>query len=284
MCTKLDKIQQRLDPAYHGLVHLRKNIIWACRGHPALANGLTNSLPDASSLVNMLYTSIVNYKTIDSFFSASVQQSYIQLHRENQADAYFTDHQYQKSRFNSQPSWLYNTQRLPKQCQKKCFVCSKKGCWSTNHLQQERNNFKKQFTDQHSDYKSHKRYDCRLQQYISEYKGVDSNKDNTAQFFKKLSIDAAPTLASASNTQPAESFFTVFGEIHSAESMATIGLLANKVFKHQITSENKTIALASAKPEPYSFNTSSNTQYNDLEFKSLLIDSGAAICSTGGIG
>lgn len=34
------------------------------------------SIPDASGLVNMLYTSIVNYETIHGFFSAGAQQSY----------------------------------------------------------------------------------------------------------------------------------------------------------------------------------------------------------------
>ena len=62
--TKLDTIQKGVDPAYHGTVHLQKNIFLACRGHPALAAGLTNPPRDTSGLVNNLYTSIVNYEAI----------------------------------------------------------------------------------------------------------------------------------------------------------------------------------------------------------------------------
>ena len=56
LCTNLETIQRGLDPAYYGPVHLRENIIRACRGHPALADGLTNPPPDTSGLVNNLYT------------------------------------------------------------------------------------------------------------------------------------------------------------------------------------------------------------------------------------
>lgn len=76
MCTELDTIQQGLDPAYYGPVHLRENIIQACRGHPALTNGLTNPPMDASDLVNNLYTFIVNYEAIHN--PSSTQKSYMQ--------------------------------------------------------------------------------------------------------------------------------------------------------------------------------------------------------------
>ncbi len=60
----LETIQRGVDPAYHGIIHLREIIIQACRGHPALAAGLTNPLVDTSGLVNNLHTSIVNYEAV----------------------------------------------------------------------------------------------------------------------------------------------------------------------------------------------------------------------------
>ena len=71
LCTELDTIQRAVDPAYHGTVHLRENIIRACRGHPALAAGVTNPPGDTSGLVNNLYTSIINYEAVHK----PVQQS-----------------------------------------------------------------------------------------------------------------------------------------------------------------------------------------------------------------
>ena len=94
LCTELDIIQRGVDPAYHGPVHLRENIIRACRGHPALASGLVNPLMDASGLVNNLYTSIVNYEAV--YKPPSTQQNYTQLYNED-VEYYFTDRQYRKS-------------------------------------------------------------------------------------------------------------------------------------------------------------------------------------------
>lgn len=99
MCTEFDTIRRGLDPAYYGPVHLRENNIRACRGHPALTNSLTNPPIDASGLINNLYTSIVNYEAIHN--PPSTQQSYMQSYEEDQDnDAYPTDRQYRKGRFN----------------------------------------------------------------------------------------------------------------------------------------------------------------------------------------
>lgn len=84
----LDITQRGLDPAYYGPVHLRENIIRACRGHPALASGLVNPPSDVSGLVNNLYTSIVNYEAVHK--SSSVQQSYAQSYDKG-IEFYFTD-------------------------------------------------------------------------------------------------------------------------------------------------------------------------------------------------
>lgn len=284
LCTELDKIKQGLDPAYYGPVHLRENIIWACRGHPALVNGLTSLSADASGLVNRLYTSIVNYEAIHN---PSGQQSYTQSHEEDH-DTYFTDRQYRRGRPSSRPNQPYNTRQGSYQRRKRCFLCGKEGCWSTSHSQQERDESKKQFTNKHSKYKSCKRYDRHLQQYIThqEVKDIDADcTDDVAQFFEELSVDVGTAdkdsdfnLTSESSTEP---FFTYFGTFQNTESMAIVSLLANTAFKHQITFEDD--ISAHAKLEPYSFNISTSSQYNNSEFKELLIDSGAATRCTGGI-
>ena len=64
MCIKIDKIQHSINSAYHGLIYLRENIIWAYQEYPALAAGLTKPLPTTSDMVNSLWSSIINYKTV----------------------------------------------------------------------------------------------------------------------------------------------------------------------------------------------------------------------------
>lgn len=49
---------------YHEITYLRKNIIQICREHSTLTNKLISSLMNISRLMNNLYTSIVNYETI----------------------------------------------------------------------------------------------------------------------------------------------------------------------------------------------------------------------------
>ena len=85
---------------------------------------------------------------------------------------------------SSRPSyWPKTFQRT-----KKCFVCRKFGCWSSNHTQQECDNLKKKFADRYSKYKARSSYKQNLQRWITEYKGVDDDED-VAHYFGDLSID-----------------------------------------------------------------------------------------------
>lgn len=92
LVTELNTIQWGIDPAYHSTVHLRENIICACRDYPALTIGLTNPPPDTSGLVNNLYTSIVNYEAVHK--PVNMQQNYMQSDDNDKDEYYFTDCQY----------------------------------------------------------------------------------------------------------------------------------------------------------------------------------------------
>ena len=81
---------------------------------------------------------------------------------------------------------------------------------------------------------------------------------------------------------PSESFFTSFGELQNAEPTTTVQLLADKALEHRITFKDNTVA--PVPPKPYCYNMFTESRYDESEFKGLLIDSGAAIRSTGGIG
>ena len=94
MCTEIDKIQRSVNPAYHGPLHLRENIIRACRGHPALAAGLTNPPLKTSDMVNSLCSSIINYEAVHKPTST---ENYLQSENDWEEDEiFFTDRQYRR--------------------------------------------------------------------------------------------------------------------------------------------------------------------------------------------
>lgn len=146
---------------------------------------------------------------------------------------------------------------------------------------------KKHFTNQHPEFKNRKDYNRRLQQYIIHYEGEDINSmDDVSQFFKELLIDIDTTTTDLDSTPIPElttDLFSIYFEtFHDVDSMSTVNLLADKVFEHRMTSKDNIVKLVES--EPYSFNTFTSSQYDNTEFKKLLIDSGAATCSTEGIG
>ena len=80
-----------------------------------------------------------------------------------------------------------------------------------------------------------------------------------------------------------EQFQTSFGQLKGSESITVVNTLADNAFKHRITLSDETVSPITV-PAPYVFNSSTDSRYNDSEFKGLLIDSGASTRSTGGIG
>ena len=204
MCTEIDKIQRSVNPAYHGPIHLRENIIRACRGHPALAAGLTNPPHETSDMVNLLCSSIINYEAVHK---PTLTGNYMQSDNNGEDDeTFFTDRQYRRDgpmrgRYRGAPYTLQGASYTPRtpssrpssqpgtfQRTKKCFVCGKVGCWSTNHTQRERDNSKKKIGDRYPEYKNRPGYERNLQHWITEYEGVD-NDEGIAHYFGDLSIN-----------------------------------------------------------------------------------------------
>lgn len=80
-----------------------------------------------------------------------------------------------------------------------------------------------------------------------------------------------------------EQFYISFCELKSLKSITIVNTLANNAFKSQITLNNETIS-PSIVSAPYVFNLSTDLQYNNIEFKKLLINLKALTKSTRGIG
>ena len=95
LCTEIEMIQRSVNSAYHRPIHLRENIIRACQRHQALAAGLTNAPPETSTMVNYLYSSIVNYEDVHKPTSKG---SYVQSENDWDDEMFFTDRQYRRDR------------------------------------------------------------------------------------------------------------------------------------------------------------------------------------------
>jgi hypothetical protein len=104
------------------------------------------------------------------------------------------------------------------------------------------------------------------------------------QYFEEMSI-SAPTPLNTELTNSflaeseSESFLTSLDESNDTKSV--INLLADKAFKHQFTSEDSIIVPTI---ESFIYTSSTESRYDDREFKGILIDSNAATRSTGGVG
>lgn len=159
MCTKIDKIQRNINTAFNDSIHLWGNIIRAYRRHPALAAIQTNPTNDTSDMVNSLCSSIINYEVVNKpIATGNLVQS---DNNEEDDEMFFTDHQYRRdgpmrSRYRDANTLSSRLSYRPKtfKCIKKCFVCRKISCWSTNHIQQNRDDSKKKFGDCHPKYKA----------------------------------------------------------------------------------------------------------------------------------
>lgn len=118
-----------------------------------------------------------------------------------------------------------------------------------------------------------------------EYQGVDDD-EGIAHYFGDLSInthdDYTPEPTTESLYTESEQFHTSFGQLEDSESITIVNTLADNAFKHRITLSDETVSPIT--PTSYVFNSSTDSRYNDTEFKELLINSGASTQSTGGIG
>ena len=79
-----------------------------------------------------------------------------------------------------------------------------------------------------------------------------------------------------------EQFHTTFGRQERFKSKTVVHTLADNAFKHQITLRNKTVPPINVS-DPYVFNSSIDSKYNDTEFQGLLIDLDALTELTSGL-
>lgn len=148
----------------------------------------------------------------------------------------------------------------------------------------------KKFGDRRLHLRNRQGYDQALRQYIIEYKGieVDRAKEEINQYFIDRSTKSNDSQFDQKhktyNVRPienSEAFFISFGTLKNSEPINTTFMLIDRAFVHSIAPADSIIFDVFVL---YNFNATTESRYNSSCFRNFLIDSGAAIRSTKGIG
>ena len=199
LITEIDMLQRKIGLEFTEPFYFRENIIRAVRGHFALFIDLINPSKNVLGLVNSLHSFIVNYEAVHK---TPQLKNYVQFYNdeekknEEKNETYFVDRHYRGDRsgfrdrgrfYDKQRHASSREIRRPFSSQKRCFVCDKIGCWSTNHNQQKRNDSRKKFETDRSHVRNRPNYEKTMQRYIYEY---ESNSPNEIiQYFDQLLFD-----------------------------------------------------------------------------------------------
>ncbi|CAE7020765.1 hypothetical protein PTTW11_03135 [Pyrenophora teres f. teres] len=151
MLDKLQLCQRALGQQYMGEYALRTTVITACRGVREFAMALYRPSLECEVLFGDLRSSIENS------LAMSTSVNFIEGDQDNQ---YYPDRRYNSNRrgrgrsqgrggtrgtFPEGEQRFDSSRGAKPNWKKKCFVCQKEGCWSTNHTDEERKAARTQF-------------------------------------------------------------------------------------------------------------------------------------------
>jgi hypothetical protein len=175
MIDKLTLAQRALGPQFKGDVPLHTTIVRACRGHPELEPAMFNTKPTCEALFGDLRSALQVYQ--DRQGHQYIQDDYM--------DSYYTDRRYTNNRpqrgtghrgrtrtpmgFSRFPR--SHDKRIQDNRRKKCFVCHKEGCWSSNHPLSERTRAQRQYISAYESHYEHAPSDSTVTSYITDFEG-----------------------------------------------------------------------------------------------------------------
>jgi hypothetical protein len=191
LLDRLQLVQRALGKEYQGEIQLRTTVTRACRGVPELETALFQQKPTCEALFSDLRASIqvaldreparqfhlhddhadINFvdRRYVSNFKNRQKQSYERRGVDNkkrstkQVIPYHTNH----STDRAPPRQPFRFDRTNRQ-DKKCFICKREGCWSTNHPESERKRARDQYLQACEVFEqevSHEDFDAYLQEY-----------------------------------------------------------------------------------------------------------------------
>ncbi|KAI1004028.1 hypothetical protein K3495_g4185 [Podosphaera aphanis] len=84
------------------------------------------------------------------------------------------------------------------------------------------------------------------------------------------------------NSQQASTHFISFSEINLNSATSTVMELSNRASHHTLTAYDDTKAAIGAETDPFSYHTNTISRYTSEKFTGVMINTGAAKCSTAG--
>ena len=174
LLSKLRTLRYGLSQELQSDAFMLNKLVLACRSLPDCQIACSAPADTLNSMINALKSSIKAYE-----FSHS---------QTNTSHTYMTDRRFRSNsdnnrypRQNYRPPDRGNRSRFNHNRKKRCFVCDKEDCWSTNHTESERQEAKDRFKEK---YKSRfnnnfgRHFQKSFRQYVMEYKGEDDNTDD----------------------------------------------------------------------------------------------------------
>lgn len=278
----LRHIQHGLDPDFRKDSVFRNKLITACRGVEACRYACYMPSESIPGLINNLKSSIATWDE----------------NQPKETSQFFTDRRYH-SRTNAQrPQYLPRTSqprpRFSTQDKKKCFICKKEGCWSSNHTKEEQESEKRRFKAQFN-----QRFDKYARQYIAEFEGArETEEDDSDGINEAIEAMIAGDIVDQDNQDQdqdqdqdqSEHFITAFGTLQSQEAMDITTQLANQSFQHGITAKDtprSDLIGAENTPatdplDPFAYTLTATSRYTADVFYGVMIDTGASKKSTAG--
>lgn len=268
LIKEMTSIRRQLPAAYHTDQILCDQLINACRANYACRFACYKAGDTLTSIISDLQASIATYeqtkRTPDTFTTDP------ELYESDVDDTYYVDRRYRgPSRAPPKPKPYPTQQRRRYQSRdqaKKCLVCQRYGCWSTNHTPAER---------QEAAAKMKQRFDRGYRQYISELEG-DSGLDELDDSEVFQAWVKEPPQKSDDTDKPTDSttFFTTCGSVNSNQGYEMIQTLNNQTIQHALTQSTDNITDV--------VTTYTLTRYSNDCFAGVLIDTGSAKVSTAG--
>ena len=275
LINTLRQLQYGLTQGLRSIEFLHNKLVTACQGSPACRYAVADPPSDLGSLIHKLQSSITSYEK----------------EQETQNETFYTDRRYY-TKGNNQDKRRFPRRSNRSDIHNRCFICKKEDCRSWKHTPQEqatekasfRAKYQKRFQPNQSNPSSfNKRFDKTFRQYVSTYEGdgdSDSDLDKLDTFESLFMENESDT---ETETEPiTESYITSIGALSKESATSVVTELANRAFLHQVTNETLSQTLDSTQALEGSFISAS--KYDSRTFQGIMIDTGAAKCSTAGYG
>jgi thymidylate synthase len=269
LISKLRTLRYGLSQELQSDAFMLNKLVLACRSLPECQTACSAPADTLNSMINTLKSSITAYE-----FSHSQGN--------NTSHTYMTDRRF-RSNNDNRFRRRGNQSRFNRQ--RRCFVCDKEDCWSTNHTESERQQAQERFKEK---YKSRfnnnfgRRFQKSFRQYVMDYEGTEDNIDDIDEIFQSIALEEDTDTSDDIEGGP-ETFLTSAGQISSVHAKDIADALNNSTFEHSLSAYRQEQSQSGTSPlEAHSLTTYAQKRYGPSRFYGIMIDTGASERSTVG--